>query len=71
VASDLDLAGQDDAQGAAAVTDLGERLARRKRAQLAEAPDPLDFRWIERREHLILARVGDRWGRHGCLRRGS
>jgi hypothetical protein len=44
--------------------DLGQRFARRKRAQLAEPPDPLDLQWLERRILLVAARVEDRWCRH-------
>jgi hypothetical protein len=60
VLRDIDLAGQDDGQAVAHGADFGERLARLVRAELAEPTYTLDFRVLQREEHLGAARLDDR-----------
>jgi hypothetical protein len=65
VTGDVHLPGENDAQAGADLADLGERLAGRKRVNLAEPPDALDLSRVQRGKHLVVARVDDRW--HGSL----
>ena len=65
---DVDMAGENDEEAEAYLTNLGKCLAHAKNAYLAEPAHPLDLCRFQSRKHLGASRFDDRLcrRRHGC-----